>query len=586
MRKLLLALLSLPLIAATPKPAQTPDIPHTSESIEVSIVNVDVFVTDKAGNRIKGLTKDDFQILEDGKAQPITNFSEYASDISNEHAGVGVGQALSLSGQPPTSSRQAGELALHHQHRTLVVFIDRFQAPALKSDPVFAQLKELLHKAVRPGDQVTIMTWVHRPYTRLELTDDLGQMDNVIDKISKERHYGYGNEYREIELEEQFDQEIDQFYKQQTGQQRPGGGQKKPVLAALDAAMTEFHDMQAKTKAMNAIIESISGIEGSKSMIYVSRRFSMIAGREFLVDRRDLLAPPTLYEQLKSVRNEVESVAKTANAHGVTMYMLYPAGLDNDWVQSPEDITMPGATDATLAGHSYMTLDNEVQALKYVADQTGGMAAWGVQDVVSLMPLIEQDFNAYYSLAYRATTQRKDRARKIMVKAKNPAYLVRARRQFVEESDETRMKNRVVATLFSDSNDTKIPLRVRLGEKKLNGSGKYLIPVMVEIPVESLVSLPDAKGQRGAFSVYVASGDILGAVSDVTQRTQPFTIADVRRATNGRFEYEFELLTDLKTNRVAVGVYDEISKDYGLQRIELPHAVLTPDTTTQRQEGR
>src|SRR5213075_87170 len=84
MKKLMLALFCLPLIAATPKPPQTPDVPRTSESIEVSIVNVDVFVTDKAGNRIKGLTKDDFQIYESGKTQPITNFSEYVSDVSNE----------------------------------------------------------------------------------------------------------------------------------------------------------------------------------------------------------------------------------------------------------------------------------------------------------------------------------------------------------------------------------------------------------------------------------------------------------------------------------------------------------------------
>jgi hypothetical protein len=32
-------------------------------------------------------------------------------------------------------------------------------------------------------------------------------------------------------------------------------------------------------------------------------------------------------------------------------------------------------------------------------------------------------------------------------------------------------------------------------------------------------------------------------------------------------------------------VYDEISKDYGLQRIELPHIAINANTT-QRQEGR
>jgi hypothetical protein len=255
------------------------------------------------------------------------------------------------------------------------------------------------------------------------------------------------------------------------------------------------------------------------------------------------------------------------------MYMLYPAGLDNDWVQNPSNRRMPGTNDAALSAHSYMTLDNEVQALQFVADQTGGQAAWGAQDVIKLLPGIEQDFSSYYSLAYRATTHRQDRARKIVVKTKNRAYAVRARRQFVEQSDETKMRNRVVATLYTQPDDTKIPLRVRLGAAKPKGGGQFILPVLVEIPVQSLLSLPDAKGQRGAFSIYIAWGDILGAVSDVTQRTQPFTISDVEHAKNGKFGYQFDLVTDNKANRVAIGVYDEISKDFGLQRIELPHAL-------------
>src|SRR3954468_4562413 len=50
---------------------------QTSESIDVRIVNVDVTVTSK-GAPVTGLTRDDFEIFEDGKQQKITNF--YASE--------------------------------------------------------------------------------------------------------------------------------------------------------------------------------------------------------------------------------------------------------------------------------------------------------------------------------------------------------------------------------------------------------------------------------------------------------------------------------------------------------------------------
>ncbi|MEA2339584.1 MAG: hypothetical protein QOE82_3591, partial [Thermoanaerobaculia bacterium] len=50
---------------------------QVTESIDVRIVNVDVTVTSK-GAPVRGLTRDDFEILEDGRLQTITNF--YASD--------------------------------------------------------------------------------------------------------------------------------------------------------------------------------------------------------------------------------------------------------------------------------------------------------------------------------------------------------------------------------------------------------------------------------------------------------------------------------------------------------------------------
>src|SRR5258708_35569690 len=55
---------------ATPVEAPAPLV----EKIEVSVVNVDVTVTDRRGQPVPGLTRNDFEILEDGKLQPISNF--------------------------------------------------------------------------------------------------------------------------------------------------------------------------------------------------------------------------------------------------------------------------------------------------------------------------------------------------------------------------------------------------------------------------------------------------------------------------------------------------------------------------------
>src|SRR4029077_10137092 len=51
------------------KPAET-----FGTAIDVSVVNLDVFVTDKKGKPVTGLRQEDFEILEDGKPVAISNF--------------------------------------------------------------------------------------------------------------------------------------------------------------------------------------------------------------------------------------------------------------------------------------------------------------------------------------------------------------------------------------------------------------------------------------------------------------------------------------------------------------------------------
>jgi VWFA-related protein len=56
--------------------------PEYSISVEAPIVNVDVVVTDQAGDIITGLKKPNFRILEDGADQTITNFTPSDAPIT------------------------------------------------------------------------------------------------------------------------------------------------------------------------------------------------------------------------------------------------------------------------------------------------------------------------------------------------------------------------------------------------------------------------------------------------------------------------------------------------------------------------
>src|SRR6188768_1855945 len=52
-----------------------PGQPAVTFKAEVDYVDVDATVTDRQGNFVTGLTKDDFEVLEDGKPQKVEMFS-------------------------------------------------------------------------------------------------------------------------------------------------------------------------------------------------------------------------------------------------------------------------------------------------------------------------------------------------------------------------------------------------------------------------------------------------------------------------------------------------------------------------------
>src|SRR5262245_36989548 len=68
----------------------------------VETVHVTVTVVDASNRLITGLTKDDFQVYEDGQAQPITNFSDQRVPVS---LGVLLDVSDSMFGQPIVDAR-------------------------------------------------------------------------------------------------------------------------------------------------------------------------------------------------------------------------------------------------------------------------------------------------------------------------------------------------------------------------------------------------------------------------------------------------------------------------------------------------
>jgi VWFA-related protein len=561
---LLLLSFAMPLPAT---PQTQPVIPHAGESIDVSIVNVDTVVTDKQGRRVHGLRREDFEIYENGVRQPITNFAEYASEREATSAGVATPSAT-------VGTTHVAVQAPPPQKRTIIVFVERFQLASFRSDPLFAAMKKLLHESVRPGDRVMVVTWNHGILgTRLDFTDDLGRIDKAIDAIAARTitidHDPMDDLEREIDAITSFEAEAAEVGRGGLGSAdipRESGLSFFVEENSRMSAKNALLDEQRKVQTINALMRSTGALEGKKILLLATHRLSEYAGAEALFMAGANVLPSDFRREFDG-KPLIRSLIETANANGFTVYPIYAEGLGTNAMASSQ---FRGAQPRGL-GYDYLVLNNETPMLEYVAQQTGGVTAWGSKDVTNLLPHVVDDFESYYSLAYSATPG-KAALRKIEVRVKDPRLTVRARKQFLPKSDTTKMEDRVIATLFGNAPPSSFDVKVRLAAPKLDERKHYMIPITIEVPISALTMLPtEGNASSGAFTVYMAWGSTFGGVSDTHHDTKQFSIAaaELEKAKRNHFTYEFKVESATPYLRIALGVYDEVSKEYALNLVDL-----------------
>lgn len=549
-----------------------------SETIEVNIVNIDVFVTDKQGNRVRGLTQNDFEVFENGARQPISNFAEYAGAAGGDRVGVNV---------PDVEAA-----AVPREKRTFLIFFERTQLANFQADPLFAALKETVTKTVMAGDGVSVIVWSRDKIEHIEPTGDVAAIHSTFDWLAQEAQKAQ-IDHAQVQKEESA--AIREFERNMASMAATGGGRIKlpgpppagpqkivstdsvagadgesGVSTMLNMQMA-WNDMKVRVAAINSAITSLAGVEGKKVLLLATRSLGTVAGAEFAYAAGAQRLSADLVNRFGTDKL-MQSIVDHANASGVT---IYPVHLARTRMAMP-DATAVDAPDAEsssvrLETAAYLSMQNETASLAQIAAKTGGLTAAGPADVIDLLPRIASDVTDYYSIAYRVTPTGTDRARNVVIKTRNPEYTVRARRQFVERSEPTRMRDRLRAALFGTKLDSPLHISATAGSRKENGKKKVIVPLQIRVPIGELTLLPQGNGKHaGTFSVHVGAAADLDELSDVVERTQRFEIdaAQLERARASHFTYEMDLEITEKTQFVAVAVLDEVGRTYGVTRLE------------------
>ncbi|HYR28946.1 MAG TPA: VWA domain-containing protein [Thermoanaerobaculia bacterium] len=531
-----------------------PESPRLVENIDVRVINIDVVVTDKRGNPITGLKKEDFEIRENNILKVISNFYAVAG-------GRATAPDMSEAAPEPAPAPvpQTAAQVPEEQKRRIIFYVDNLSLAPFNRNRVFAQMKQFVKDVMRPGDEAMIATYNRSMKVRVPFTRDTKAIETMLDSLSGESGLG-----------------ISARSDRKTAEDRIAEAQSytEALQTARTYAQAVEHDLRQSVSSINALMTTLAGVEGKKILVLTSEGFPMQPGREafYMVEEtareKGWQNTSTVIEGMSfNSTNLIQQVAKTANANGITLYTLHAAGLVGGTEMSAEHARPipPSVSNAAQ--------QNSAESMMMMAEMTGGLASVNTNNFNLAFQRINRDLESYYSLGYRAGTERVDRQRYINVRVKNRKdVIVRNRQTFVEKSVFAEMSDRAVANLLYQVKDNDLKILARLQRATPTEDGYFRVPVDIMIPMTSLTLMPQGTEEFvGGFDVYVVVANKDNDMSDVARKSHQIRVpAAAMKTIDGKhYTYTLDMLMEKGLNKVSIGVVDQISNQTGFTREQI-----------------
>jgi len=553
-RRLFAAVLVLANSASFAGPQQT-----LTESIEVRIANIDVVVRDKAGNPVTGLTKDDFEIFEDGKKQPITNLYEVRRNVDI------------VTAQPTrpdeTPSVTTPATPVEQRPRKLILFVDSFSLQPSRKAPILAAVEKFIDRQMKPEDQAMLVSWRLSVNVITPFTSDKAAVKKGIaalaltprgpDEVSKLK--GDIQELIKIAMS--------------GSPMMTWGEARAKSLQYVDAYAAGLNLREEELlNDLGRMASTLAGVEGKKVLVFAGENLPEHPGAELyryvetqFAQHLDRNSNPLDLQVLSGVtgnrmQQTITKVANQAGAYGVTIYTIDAADTNSDF--SAENVGAPDPSE------SFNRYENTAAALQTIASITGGVAIANTNNFDLAFDTIGRDLDSYYSLGYKPRENGRS-TRKIVVKTKNRAYKVRTPETFILRSSEDQMKDRTIANLYADV-PSAWPVAIRTGLPKKDGRGIYAIPVQV-VMASTLTLLPEGKDLVGGFVLYLTVGNVAGGPSEVLRRPETLRIPATAEAAVRAKPMTFTTTIRVKQGEsmLSVGVIDQTSTTTGFARSKL-----------------
>jgi VWFA-related protein len=384
----------------TQSPPQEPLLQGPTFKAEVEYVEVDAVVTDEKGQLVQGLTKDDFQVSEDGKPQTISAFSVVNIPIEQLQRPLFADRAI----EPDVVSNERP-----FDGRVYVMILDDLHVDALRSQRVKQSAREFIERNMGVNDLMAVVFTGGRADAAQEFTNNKRLLLRAVDQF-----IGRKLPSPTISRNEQFFRQADAGI---TDQRVPD-----------QYEVERGYNAQSMLRSLRQVADWFGGVRGRRKTIML---FSEGIDYDLTDIIRTIDQPTNVASSL--ITDIRDTIAATARSN-VSIYALDPRGLttlgdDTIGVSSFADSVDSGS------GIGLRGLRNELwmsqQSLRTLAEESGGFAAVNRNDTSNVLDRIVRDNSTYYVLAYYPPNKKADgKFHRIDVKVNRPGLTVRARRGY------------------------------------------------------------------------------------------------------------------------------------------------------------
>ncbi len=554
-------LISFPAVAQDGT-AQDGDLSTFLDSVDVNLVNLEVFVTDRQGNRVDGLTREDFEVRVDGEPVEVTNFHVVAPPPEPPAPGSADLDAGPETVPPsPVTIPEAD--AAPRRPLYLTVYVDNIQIRPFNRKRLLDALEPVLSRRLAAGDQVMLVAFNRSVQVLTPFTGDPDAVDAALDRLHRMASHRHVVDTQLRTLIAEMD----------TNPPPDPAEADSSAVAAVPVRVDSYQAQREQEalgsfRALRSVITGLAGVPGRKALLYVSDGIPRFPGEEL-----NILMPGGETNQVsgkrrrRDLRSFYRDVVRQANAHEVTLYTFDARGSAPNFGLSAEGTVLLGVN------FEFTRNSNLQEPLMQMAADTGGQVIMNTFNFAGVLEDVVRDFGTFYSLGFPAP-EADGTYHDVDVRVRGRGLRVRHREGYLAKSPAARVADRTESFLLQgwQSNPMGVQLQFAAPEKK---GRRWRVPVLVRLPAGAITLIPRGEEMAGRLQLFVAVRDGEGRSSEVTRLGRDVRIpkqAFEEQKAEGKVNdlgYSVELEMRPGPQSLVVGVWDEVGggESYVYQRV-------------------